>query len=1097
MFKHIPFRATPIILMMALVLGGLVGCQKQRANYSLEKAKKNLANAIEHNAEQYNPEPLNNTKEKIEAAQSAFTSQNFEQALEHATTASELSKNLLEDTKAKHAADLREQSSNHVRIATLNDGSTIDPERYNTIVENDKLAQEAFSKQKYDRTIELAQQVQADTDILLSNLKMEAEEKLREAKGLLEELVSREYGRDEAPQYVTDTEAKIEEMEEAISYESREYKKASKTIFPEIESLVKTGIHEARRSRSKKKIAILEEKLLRARFEGAQEFNADFLASTESDFAAINKNFFSENFVHVLDAADLLEPRLDRLILETRIRAAEAAIDKVVNAIASLEADKADQYVPQGLEKMKGLLKDAREAFNKDLFDEVKRISGVALDEKEIVLRDFNNLAVNEIRDAKGALDSADSLLQQMGHIFEMQAPKSESPQRNAFENSKKALKTELEELAKDSSVLLGVADVQRQSQNFSNSIESARQVVRNSNWITHEVFHVVAHNNVMQVSEKAQQIANNGGSLAPEEMEKLTQDLEKARNMIKEIEDQGQVSRDGPINPDAYKPSVAQTAVAKASYDSTVQRVKHVANEKIDEAEAMIALAESHKAETYDLGGITSAKQVAQQAKDDLQDEKLLMAAKNADSARNLAMDSNLAASQGWATEQISGATQQVEMAQQAGSDVYAPMLYKDARQKVSSAQEIYRNASQTINSMEAADAYLQAKDLAFEARQSAEESRLDPVTNAQQDIVRAKHYNAEEYDFARLLEAIVLARKAMDALENKNYESYLAYSSESSRVAQAAASASKSKSASQRVKRVDDKIETMANEEGGIFFNVEGVYEVSKNFKKIRKNYSAREFEELNAQLDNLEEHVAQTAGRIPTIFETMITRLEDKTVYLVDMNAMDFAGSKIDEAKKRIRWAKIDYGKEDYSNAYDNMKRAMELLNSVQTRVDEMDFVDDSTELIVELEEIKGSIKPLMRLSPDVVLWTASTIRNSAVSTTPRKILLAGVDLLEFRRDMDEIYIKAQAMEYPVTMEQEYNRLLECVRLARESSFEFEKFLILNHYDYETVAEVMTKAYNHIEESEDIQVALSVEFERKGLQGRLAKYNRIIGE
>lgn len=546
MFKHIPSRATRLILLMVLVLGLTVGCQKQRANYSLEKAKKSLAEAIELQAEKYEADKLAATRSSVDAAQNNYNSGAFEVALENSTTARELAKVLLAETKAKRAHDLKEQSQKHVRVATENEGGTINPELFKSIVDNDALAATNLAKQKYDKVIALCTQVQTDTDILLSNLKMDSEEKLRRAKGLREELVNREFGRDEAPQYVTDTEAKIAQMENEISYEQRLYKRATRETFPEIESLVKTGIHEARRSRSKKKIVVLEQKLLRARFEGAETYQAELLAACDSDFADINKNFFSENFIYVLDKADTLEPTLDNLILQTRTLAAEDAIRKVVEAIATLEADKARQYVPQGIEKMDRLLNDAREAFNKDLFDEVKKIATVALDEKAIVIKDFDNLAGNELRTAKGALEQSESLLNQMRHIFSNQAPKGSDNRRNSFEDTKNALKTELEELAKDSAILIGVGEVQRQGQKFSGSIESSRQVVRNANWITHEVFHVVAHNNVMEVANKAQMLGNNGGGLAPEEMGKLNTELESAREMIKSIEDQGRIDREG-----------------------------------------------------------------------------------------------------------------------------------------------------------------------------------------------------------------------------------------------------------------------------------------------------------------------------------------------------------------------------------------------------------------------------------------------------------------------------------------------------------------------------------------------------------------------
>ncbi|NQU41837.1 hypothetical protein HQ520_01030, partial [bacterium] len=739
------FRVLPLALALLLVVLGLSGCAKQRANYSLNKAKSRLQEAREvHNAPQYSPEQLETAQSAINQAQQAFDQQNFEAALDTAKRASELSKDLLDLTVQRRAQALKEQATKHVQVAIDNQGETIDSVLYNQITENDRKAAEALAKQKYEKTIELALQVKTDTDTLLQALKRDVEEQLNQAKSLLDQLL-REQGRTEAPQYVTDTETKIAEMEQQISYEQRRYLDAKQT-FREIQTLVENGITEARKSRSKKKIANLEQKLLRARFEEAEKYHGDFLASVDNQFAAITRNFFNENYFHVLDAADLLEPQIDRLILETCILAAKDRMNQMANAIASLDADKVREFLPGRLEKMEQMLEEAQKEFKVDLFDEVKRIAQQAMEEKELILKDFNNLAVREIRDASGEQAAAEQLLEGMGNIFGMQAPLSEDPQRMNFENSKQALRAELAEIVRDSSIVLAVADVQRQDEQYSIAIESARRVVNNSKYVIHQIYHTLAHNNVMTIAERASRVAGNGGAqFAPDEMQLAREKLQKAQEMINQEEAKGQPSReDISYDPDAYKPAVAQTAEAFAELETVIQRVKFEVTKKIELAGQAINRAEADQANVYALGDLATARQTLQNARDLLGNEQLHASAQQADASRQIALQASVRATRAWADEELNAATQALQLATDANAPTYSPERYRDARGRLLTSREIYQNARSMSGPRESADAFLESKTLAVESTQPATAARIAPITAANQAILTAQQYNA-----------------------------------------------------------------------------------------------------------------------------------------------------------------------------------------------------------------------------------------------------------------------------------------------------------------------------------------------------------------
>jgi hypothetical protein len=434
--------------------------------------------------------------------------------------------------------------------------------------------------------------------------------------------------------------------------------------------------------------------------------------------------------------------------------------------------------------------------------------------------------------------------------------------------------------------------------------------------------------------------------------------------------------------------------------------------------------------------------------------------------------------------------------MARQAGAFVYSPLLFRSAEDKVATSKGIFGNAAQMVEGLDASKAYLQSKDIALDARQNAEEARLEPATRAQQEIVRAKHFNAIEYDFDQLLRSVVLARKAAQALEQKDYDAYLLHADEAAAVARAAALRSQNKNLGERYTRAKANLNETSSE-GGIFFTVEDVYKLSKSLKEIRKNYSVKDYESLLEDINRLELGISKTSEKVPVVFEGMIKRMNEKVDHLVALNATDFAPVEIAESRKRLRWAEIDYAKAEYSNSYNNLKSAMDMIEGVEIKTREMAFADNVILTFTELDESKDSIKPLLKLSPDTLQFSIGAISRSSTNAVPRRILLAGVDFLKARRDMDNLYTTVLNMEYPTTMKGQYQRLVESVRLARESSFEFEKFLILDNFDFHSAGAIMEQAYKYMGESREIQVALAQEFENRGLQGRLAKFNRIVGE
>jgi hypothetical protein len=107
-----------------------------------------------------------------------------------------------------------------------------------------------------------------------------------------------------------------------------------------------------------------------------------------------------------------------------------------------------------------------------------------------------------------------------------------------------------------------------------------------------------------------------------------------------------------------------------------------------------------------------------------------------------------------------------------------------------------------------------------------------------------------------------------------------------------------------------------------------------------------------------------------------------------------------------------------------------------------------------------------------------------------------MFMGADPVKFRQTMDELYQKSLLTPYPVTMGMERKQFMDVFELARQASFSFEKFLILDQYDKASAREIVDKAYDLINKAQKQQAAVSARFEERGLQGKLAALDHAIG-
>ncbi len=1090
-------RCYPLLILFVLALISFSGCTKKRAELAKNRARKDIDKARTHEAERFNPEKLTEAEARVAAAEQKLAGEDGAGALIDAKRAKELASELLDKTKVDRAKSLKEESSANVRVARLNKANQLDQALNQKIMDMDQDAIEAAEKAKHDKVIALCLQVRADTDSLLRPLRDEAEKHLRDSDNRLNLFKREEAGLKKAPAKVHEAEEKIEEMRAAIETD-RNYLLAE-NIYSEIKITIEQGITLSRRKRSDELLAVLRDKLYTATKEEAEIYNEELLRASDDRYLALDKSHAAGNYLYVLDEGKRLEIQIENLIYETRILAATAAVDGVKTTIAGLESDKVRIYLPSRLDKLDQLLIKAEDEFSQEFYDDCKQTCAEGQKEALFIEKDYNEFTAIEIRNAQQKQDEAQKILDRVGQIFTLQTPQSANAVEQTFENSKQALHTSLVSKMKGATVNLSIANVKRESGFYSDGIETARSVVQTSNYAIRECYHVVAHNNVQVLSHRISQVGkDDGDKYASQEMQSARALLKQSRDMITQQE---AIPETDEIRPDAFRASVAKTAEADAAIEIAVQRVTQTAVEKIKEAQASIARADSRKAGVYAAGQLTTALELIQQAQDELSQARLAEATSKADQASRLAEIASHEALKAWAGESLASTDAELVTTGASHTENYsanAARSLDSARAKQATARKLFQDASDTGDLNDALSNLEQSRNLAMEARSDAIASREELITTANQSIVTAKRFDGWQYNYPQLVEAIVYTKTAIEQMEQGNYALSHVYALKASREAKQVELNSKNSTFANRMNRAQRNLQS-GSANGGIFFAVEDIRELSERILKIRGRYDVRYFETVSADLDQFETDLYQTLKEMPEEFSALIAHQQELRASLISRGANEFARKNLEKADKLLRYAEMDFSRAKtnpklYRRAYREVRDGIHILGSVELRYQERAFIDEIQTLLTELRSEKSHIQSLMKLDSQTVLAVVRAPQNAGGERA--RSLRVSDRPVRFREGMERLYNKSLQMKYPFTMQKEYAQLIEGMALARESGFAFEKFFILDEYDRETAFEIVSKAYAKMKQSEQSLQKLNARFERRGLQGHLASIDPVIG-
>ncbi len=1082
-------RSLLVFLALIVVAAGLSGGTKKRASMAHTKASKLLAEARERDAEKHAPDLLKQAEEKIAGAQQRFDGGDFATALIEAKAACDSAKTLLDQTEQMQARARKAEADKDIQAATENQETG--SEQFTKASEANAKAQEYLNKSKYTKCTDACNIVRDNINVVLAPRREAAEKKLAEVTEFEKMLVEKLLGPQKAPSETTAFEAKFKEYSGMI--QERKYL-ASVPVYEELKKLAAEAETVALRQIATEEIQNLTQKLQRAEAVEAKIYHVANQTACEADFDAMVKNVEAKEYRQAIAQAEVLHKNLDSLILESRRSGAQDRMGKLDTRIKKLQAEKVEQYLPNRIAGIVTMQDKASQELAADRFDECKVAADEALQVADALILDFKREVERELLDAETKLGQADTFLKKMAAIFEQQSSDAADPLDKAFEQKKASRRVELEDLAKNAEVQLAKAKTFSADEAFSASIETSRLVSNRAGRVVHDVYQVVAHNTLLELAKAVSETEGDGAAeFAPVELENTKKTMADARQMMRDQDTkEAQAGPDAPVAPDAFQPAMSKISEARTDLETVFFQMKESISGKIAEARSAIGEAEGNQANVHAMGAVTTSRQVLQEAESLLANGQHNAAARKAEEAQRLALEASVKAIRNWAEQEMAGAKTQLRKAVEAQADQHNAPRYQEALSQMAAAEEFFAAAARTSNLAEASQAFGRAKEKAAEARKQAEEVRMGRLTESRETITTAKRFGAWEHDYPVLVRSIALAKRSFEAMQVGEYAKSNMLADESIRLAKMATVQSQKTEHAKQLNKVDQQVK-QALAQGPVYYKRDELIELVTRLRNVRDQYTPEKHEDISVQIAELENELFRLAQSTPEVFQqslqTETARFED----LDKRGAREFADKQMEKAGFLLRHADLDFRNKAYESSYRNLKGAEQLLTFVEERYASHDFAISALDLMKDFEEALREVDILSQIPREQFnrLYELDDANRTGGA------VISGVDLPEFRRQMEAVRKKSRSLEYPPAMAETYARFVEMIATADRASSNFEKFTIINHFSAKEGQQIVNNAFNQIESAKKMRDAVADELENQGLLEHLARARRLMGK
>ena len=1057
--RNVPMSRKILLLMCCALLVTAAGCNKMLANYSLGKAEENVAEAVDHQAQVYSADQYEATQGRITEARNQLNIEDFTSARATAKEAAMMSDELLERTKEARARDLKENAFFWRGKADLNDANLIDEQAYQQIQQTDEQANLELTEGNWDEAIEMYESVISNVDYLLSNLERESQAGLEEAQQLREELLA-EGAADHAPEYVQEISGQIDEIRRLIETDYN-YREAI-VVRNQARQTKIEGITQTKQVKSFKLITEIENLLADADELGAELYAAQSFRNIIRDFENLLKRFYDSNYDTVLSEAPQLKPRVEELIIETKREAARSFMSDVETAINKLTDGKARQYLPNSVESLDALLEQAQEAFNNEQYTESKQISERALDIEEQIISDFDSLAQQQISRAQDELSKAESVFGRMQEIFDTPISGDWTGEDMALENSKQALKAELQAAVNNARLSLGVAQQKRDEAIFDEAIEISRQVAQDSGTVVQQTYRVVAHNAILEIARQLAQYEREGGrQYAPAELDKTSKMLAQTRELLDNSE---------------FEPAVRQASDTKAQLKILVQELRRHAVERIEDARSAQASARDNRAEQLESVAFQQGGVIIERANQALDEENLKAAIEYANQAESVLIDARSGALRQWSEEFANESDEVLAKAKAAGAERYAPAELQTALDVRATLRSLYDQGS-----------YLEAVDTGRKALDAAEDALYAKVIQAENAIATARRYGGWEMEPDRLAQAIVSAKNARETMDRGEYNLAELHSANAITVANNVAYDAKQSGFEMRMAALTDRVE-QAEQLGAGYYQIQDLAKIMTEMNHLRNEFDPAGFDDSARKIELLEAQLGGVIEMTPDVIEELVRNMQDRLADLESQGARRFLPDAVIETENKIKYAQIDYRAEKFRSSYANAKDAARILDNIQMNLDERAFDAALSNKLERFDNLLDGFGVVLDMGSAMMMNLAIGYQGAARAVS----LIDAASPSDLREAITDLGAEVREMTPPHSREGVTHATIEMLNIARTAAANFEKLLILDQYQPRDARDIVQTAYHQMFDArsrmQEIQANLkypNVEIEPEGVR------------
>jgi hypothetical protein len=1030
------------MLVTGLLLG-LVGCKAQQTNMKLKKANEKLAQAEAVDAPKYADDLVKQAREAIDAANSNLSGGQTTEALAQAKSALDLAQQALDKSKTQFATDISNRAKDAVEIATLNQGETEDPVRFQKIRDLYNKISQARTDSKWDDVINLSQQVVSEVDLLLKRLKSEAERKLVESQKGLTDLRS-ENAEQYAPERLIDVTDLVLQVEQLIK-QNQDYINARNKADLAIQK-AREGIDAVKREKCKEAISEIETNIVIAVEEGADLYAEAKLREVNQAYDALSADFQENKFEKVLLATDLLKDKVKILVNTTKRAAAQARMDKLSETISKLVEAGVKEYLPGRVEVLEKMSAQARDLFrlektdeekNRD-YDTIKQISQDALLEEEKIKSAFSDLALEEIRITQDELEKTLAVFERMARVFIIEPKPGMSELDLRFENAKEALRAELGTVLQNSQVNLQVARQRQQDEKYKGSIVLSKDVRETVEYVLGEIYHVVGFNATMELAAKITEYEIEGAmKYAPDELSRTRNLLEDTKRKMAER---------------AYKEAVTQAANTRAQMELMAQRIIQRANLSIQEAEQSIAEARTVETLRYKSDEHNEAQELKNSAATALANSELKKAVELAELAKDKALAAAKDAQRLAAEDEMENARARIRRANEAEANFYATKELDDAKELLKSAENHFTQESYSV-----------ARNIAVAAAEKAERAFYKLIDDADAAINEAKTAGGWDLNRPALADAIGKNDEARRVMELGQYSQSATLADTARKRALSVAVQSKLANYDSQVKRIRENLEH-GRLQGITMFQVEDAIEIKQQLVHIEDQFDRRGLGNYEFVMNELTKLEAQLRNALDTTEEKVYQVIDGQYAelnQLVEAGATLYAVALVDNARSGLKNARISFRNKLYKTAHADLSQAISSIREIRRRHEQEQYVTQVRLIFADLTQAERNFDSVLSRGAVMLKKLAQGDHGRG-----RQINITSVySPNKYREEVEKIFSRALVMQPPPNQQRTHQEVLAALNDARLAALTFEKMVIFDQVRQDEAEQTIDRAYDYL--------------------------------